>query len=73
MYDRYNWFPLNISAMCSFSHSISFRAEKANSSTSCSTNAFACALSSKTHCREPTSAGFDRGAAMFVLDDERWS
>lgn len=49
--------------MCSFNHSISFRAEYTNSSTSCSTSSLACLLSPKNHCADPTGT-FARVAVM---------
>lgn len=58
------WFSLKISAMCSFSHSKSFLAEKLNSSTS--ELAICCAddLSSATHGAEPTCNRVARGPAI---------
>jgi hypothetical protein len=61
----YTWFLLNISAMCSFSQSTSFRAEKLNSSASAFTNCRAAVRSSAIHDVDPTcSRGFARIAAM---------
>ncbi len=61
----YTWFLLNISAMCSFSQSISFRAEKLNSSASAFTNCRAALRSSAIHDADPTcSRGFARIAVM---------
>ena len=50
----YTWFLLNISAICSFNHSISFRAENVNSSASASAICEAEARSSDIHDVDPT-------------------
>lgn len=62
----YTWFSLNISAICSFSQSISFRAENANSSASPSTSCNADDRSSDIHDADPTcNRLFARVAAIF--------
>lgn len=55
-----------MSAMCSFSQSISFLTLKPNSSSSCATNSSACSRSFCIHCDEPIAGAFVRAAAMSV-------
>jgi hypothetical protein len=60
------WFSLKISAMCSFSHSSSLRAEKLNSSISSWAMFWAEDLSSATQGAEPTCKRAARGPAIAV-------
>lgn len=60
----YTWFLLKISAICSFSHSTSFRAEKANSSASWAQNCNTWSFSSVIHSEEPGNCGLERTAAI---------
>ena len=65
--DAHIWFSEKISAMCSFSQSISLRAEKANSSISDSAMRMAEFRSSATHAAEPTARGGPRRIAILTV------
>lgn len=65
------WFSEKISAMCSFSHSTSFRAEKENSSTSERVICRADDLSSAIHAAEPTGTRAPRIVAMAKMGREK--
>lgn len=67
--DAHIWFSEKISAMCSFSQSISLRAANENSSTSDSAMSIAADRSSETHAADPIAKGGPRRIAILAVVD----